>query len=64
MVKGYCVVCKAKGVEMKNPQIVKTARGGYMAKGLCSQCGKTQMCAMLSKENAEKAIKAGAKKAF
>ena len=64
MVKGYCVVCKEKGIEMDNPKIVQTARGGYMAKGTCSKCKKTTMCAMLSKENAEKAIKAGAKKAF
>lgn len=64
MVKGYCVKCKEKNVEMKNPQIVQTARGGYMAKGICSKCNKTTMCAMLSKENAEKAIKAGAKKSF
>ena len=63
MVKGYCVRCKQKGIEMKNPKIVQTARGGYMAKGICSKCG-TKMCAMLSKENAEKAIKEGAEKAF
>ncbi len=62
MVKGYCVKCKEKR-EMKNPEIVQTARGGYMAKGTCSTCG-TKMCAMLSKENAEKAIKEGAKKSF
>jgi hypothetical protein len=64
MVTGYCVTCKQKGVEMKNPVIVQTARGGYMAKGICSKCNKTTMCAMLSKDNAEKAIKEGAKKQF
>ena len=64
MVKGYCVVCKEKGVEMNNPEIVQTARGGYMGKGICSKCNKTKMCAMMSKENAEKAIKDGAKKSF
>ncbi len=64
MVKGYCVVCKEKGIEMKDPQIVQTSRGGYMAKGICTKCNKTKMCVMLSKENAEKAIKDGAKKAF
>ena len=64
MVKGYCVVCKEKGVKMNAPEIVQTARGGYMAKGTCSKCNKTKMCAMLSKENAEKAIKEGAKKSF
>lgn len=63
MVQGYCVKCKAKGREMKNPQIAQTARGGYMAQGTCSVCG-TKMSAMMSKDNAEKAIKQGAKKAF
>ncbi|MFA6974260.1 MAG: DUF5679 domain-containing protein [Parcubacteria group bacterium] len=63
MVSGYCVKCKEKGKEMKNAEIVQTARGGYMAKGKCPSCG-TSICAMMSKENAEKAIKAGAKKAF
>ncbi len=64
MVKGYCVVCKEKGVEMKNPEIHKTSKGGYMAKGICSKCNKTKMCAMMSKDNAEQAMKDGAKKAF
>ncbi len=61
MVEGRCMKCKAPK-EMKNPEIVQTARGGYMAKGKCA-CG-TNMCAMMSKENAEKAIKAGAKKSY
>lgn len=65
MVKGYCVVCKQKGVEMKSPVIEKTSRGGFMAKGICSKCNKTKMCAMMSKDNAEKAIASGeAKKGF
>ena len=63
MVKGYCVKCKKKGVEMKEPKITQTARGGYMAKGKCPACGTT-ICAMMSKDNAEKAIKEGAKKDF
>jgi len=63
MVEAYCVKCKKKGQKMKDPQIVQTARGGYMAKGKCPTCG-TSMCAMMSKDNAEKAIKDGAKKAF
>ena len=64
MVKAYCVKCKVKGREMKDAQITQTARGGYMAKGKCSSCG-TSMCAMMSKDNAEKAIGSGeAKKAF
>lgn len=62
MVKGYCVKCKEKR-DMKNPEIKQTARGGYMAQGNCTVCG-TRMSAMMSKDNAEKAIKEGAKKAF
>jgi len=62
MVEGYCVKCKKKGQKMKDPEIVQTARGGYMAKGMCD-CG-TKMCAMMSKDNAEKAISQGAKKGF
>ena len=63
MVSGYCVKCKVKGREMKDPEIVQTARGGYMGKGKCTTCG-TNMAAMMSKDNADKAIKAGeAKKA-
>jgi len=61
MVTAYCVKCKKKDVEMKDPVINQTERGGYMAKGKCPKCGTT-MCAMMSKENADKAIKAGAKK--
>jgi hypothetical protein len=54
--------CKEKR-EMKDAAISQTARGGYMAKGTCSTCG-TKMAAILSKDNAEKAIQDGAKKAF
>lgn len=65
MVKAYCVVCKEKGVKMKDPVINKTARGGFMAKGTCSKCNKTTMCVMMSKDNAEKAMASGeAKKGF
>jgi hypothetical protein len=65
MVNAYCVVCKKKGVKMKSPVICKTSRGGFMAKGICSNCNKTKMCAMMSKDNAEKAIKSGeAKKGY
>ncbi len=64
MVKGYCVKCKKKGQDMKDPAINQTARGGFMAKGKCTECG-CNMCAMMSKDNAEKAIADGeAKKAF
>ena len=62
MVEGYCVKCKAKR-QMKNPEIKQTVRGGYMAQGKCSVCG-TKMSAMMSKDNAERAIREGAKKSF
>ena len=63
MVTGYCVKCKKKGQEMKDPEIVQTKRGGYMAKGGGKDCG-CKMCAMMSKNNAEKAVKDGAKKGY
>ena len=64
MVQGYCVKCKKKGVKLKDAAINQTARGGYMAKGKCPTCGTT-VCAMMSKDNADKAIKSGeAKKNF
>jgi hypothetical protein len=64
MVEGYCVKCKKKGVKVKDASISQTVRGGYMAKGKCPHCGTT-VCAMMSKEKAEKAIKSGeAKKSF
>jgi hypothetical protein len=64
-VTGYCVVCKKKKVPMKDPVIGKTSRGGYMAKGICTNCNKTKMCAMMSKDDAEKAMADGeAKKGF
>lgn len=63
MVVAYCVKCKEKGRQMKSPVISQTARGGYMGQGACPVCG-TKMSAMMSKENADKAIKEGAKKAF
>jgi len=64
MVNAYCVKCKKKGQKMKDPVINKTARGGFMGKGKCPDCGTT-MCAMMSKDNAEKAMASGeAKKGF
>ena len=63
MVTGYCVKCKEKNVELTAPEIHQTAKGGFMAKGKHAKCG-TVVCAMMSKENAEKAIKGGAKKAY
>ena len=62
MVEARCMKCKAPK-EVKTPEIVQTARGGYMVKGKCPVCS-TNMCAMMSKDNAEKAIKAGAKKSY
>ena len=65
MVKGYCVRCKEKGVNLKDPVIEKTSRGGFIAKGICSKCNKTKVCAMMSEDNAKKAIESGeAKKNF
>ena len=63
MVKAYCVKCKKKGQEMQDPEIMKTARGGFIAKGKCPDCG-VKMAAMVSKDNAEKAVKEGAKKGY
>ena len=63
VVKGHCMKCKDKR-EMKDAGIHKTARGGFMAKGKCSTCD-CGMCAIMSKDNAEKAIADGeAKKAY
>lgn len=63
MATGYCVKCKEKGVELSDAEVVQTAKGGFMAKGKHSKCGTT-VCAMMSKENAEKAVEEGAKKAY
>lgn len=63
MVAGRCMRCKVNGQEMKDAAISQTARGGYIAKGQCVKCG-CNMAAILSKDNAEKAVKEGVKKAF
>jgi uncharacterized Zn finger protein len=64
MVEAYCVKCKKKGQKMKEAVMTKTAKGGFMAKGKCPECG-TVMCAMMSAVNAEKAMKTGeAKKGY
>ena len=63
MVSGYCVKCKEKGVELTGAEIHQTKKGGYMAKGKHEKCGTT-VCAMMSKDNAEKAMEDGAGKAF
>ena len=63
MITAYCVKCKKKGVEMSEPAMHQTKKGGYMAKGSCPTCSTT-ICAMMSKDNAEKAMKDGVTKAF
>ena len=64
MVEAYCVKCKKKGQKMKDAKISMTARGGFMAKGKCPTCG-CGMCAVMSKDKAEAAVKSGeAKKAY
>ena len=50
--EAYCVKCKAKSM-MKSPEVGRTARGGYMAKGPCTTC-ETKMAKILSKDQAEK----------
>ena len=62
MAKGYCMKCKEK-VELTAPEIHMTTKGGYMAKGTHAKCG-TKVSAIMSKENAEKAIADGATKAY
>jgi hypothetical protein len=69
-ITGYCMKCgkedkeKGKNVPMKDVQMTKTSRGGFMAKGKCSNCG-CGMCKIMSKDNAEKAMESGeANKAF
>ena len=63
MVTGYCVKCKEKGVQLTDPAIHQTKTGGFMAKGKHEKCGTT-VCAMMSKDNAQKAMDDGAKKAY
>lgn len=62
MIMGYSVKAKKK-VELVDPVITKTAKGGYMAKGKCPETGIT-VCAMMSKDTAEQAIKDGVKKDY
>jgi hypothetical protein len=62
-IQGYSVKAKKK-VDIQNPVIEKTSKGGFIAKGKCPETGIT-VCAMMSREKAEEAIKKGeAKKAF
>lgn len=63
MIQGRCMKCK-ENKDMKDTEMTQTARGGFMAKGKCVDCG-CGMCKIMSKDNAEKAIQDGdAKKAF
>jgi hypothetical protein len=62
-VEGRCMKCKEQRA-MKDVEMVKTARGGFMAKGKCSVCG-CGMCKIMSKDNAEAVVVSGdAKKAY
>lgn len=45
---GWCMKCKEKREMKDGAELVKTSRGGNMAKGVCSKCG-TKMSAMLKK---------------
>lgn len=59
----YCVKTKEKGVKMIDPTIVKTSRGGYMAKG--KDKNGNGMVAIMSEQTALDYIKAKvAKKGF
>ena len=62
MATGYCVKCKEK-VELTAPGIHQTKKGGFMAKGKHDKCGTT-VCAIMSKDNADKALEDGATKEF
>lgn len=62
-IQGYSVKAKKK-VDIQEPVISKTSKGGFIAKGKCPETGIT-VCAMMSKDNAEKAIESKeAKKGF
>lgn len=64
MVNGFCVKCgrenkeNGKNKSLQGAVIHMTAKGGYMAKGKCPDCGTT-VCAMMSKANADAAMAAG-----
>lgn len=53
----YCLKTKTKNVPMKEATIIKTSRGGFMAKGVDEHGNK--MNAMLSKVTALDAIASG-----
>lgn len=64
MVTAYCMTCgrpdkeKGKNKEMKDPRVEKTARGGFMAKGACPDCGQT-LCKIMSAATADATIASG-----
>ena len=63
MIQGRCMKCKEQK-DMKNVEMHKTTRGGFMAKGKCVDCG-CGMCKIMSKDDAEKVLaKKEAKKCF
>lgn len=62
-IEGRCMRCK-ENKPMKDVEMTKTARGGFMAKGKCCDCG-CGMCKIRSAADAEKDIASGdAKKAY
>ena len=62
-IQGYSVKA-GKNVDMIDPVISKTKKGGFIAKGKCPETGIT-VCRIMSKEKAEKAIADGeAKKGY
>lgn len=60
--EGRCMKCK-ESREMKDVEMHKTSRGGFMAKGKCSVCG-CGMCKIRSAADAEADMAGGVKKAF
>jgi hypothetical protein len=59
-IRAYCMKTKEKNVLMQDAVITKTSRGGYMAQG--NDGNGNKMTTMLSKDNAEAAVKAGTAK--
>ena len=57
-IEGRCMRCKEKRAMKKPAKMVKTARGGFMAKGNCATCD-CGMCAIRSKDSAEKDVASG-----
>lgn len=59
VLEAYCLKTKTKEV-MVDPIISMTSRGGFIAKGASKEGHK--MSLILSKDNAEAAVKSGVKK--